>query len=424
VRFLALTCAFLLLLAASAAAQPVPSFTVTPDPPVAGQPATFTSNSTTTSTPLPTDPLVPSIKLVEWDFVGSDTFEEAGATVTQTFATPGEKAFRMRVTDFSDLQTIRPFTISVAPPPNKPPVAQFSFVPATPVVGQEVLLESFSYDLDGSVATTEWDLDYNGTFNADVTGPKQATKFLTTGTRTIALRVRDNASPRAEDLATKVINIAPAPANKLPVAQFAVAPLEPVVGEQVALRSFSLDPDGSLASQRWDLDGDGDFDENARGPRAFTTFTQAGPRIVRLEVRDSQGAVQTETQTIDVEPARRPAPSLLYPFPVVRLAGSVIAGGARVRTLEVRAPRRARISVRCAGSSCPAKRFKTTAGRRPVRFKRLARFLRAGTVLSVSVTRGSSIGKYTRWRIRGGKLPKRTDRCLWPGRSKPARCPR
>jgi hypothetical protein len=59
-----------------------------------------------------------------------------------------------------------------------------------------------------------------------------------------------------------------------------------------------------------------------------------------------------------------------------------------------------------------------------VRFKSMIRFLGAGTIISVSVTKPAQIGKYTRWLIRGGKVPKRKDLCLYPGRSKPARCPR
>ena len=84
--------------------------------------------------------------------------------------------------------------------------------------------------------------------------------------------------------------------------QFSVSDVEPEMGQQIALRSFSYDSDGTITAQRCDLDGDGDFDEDVTGPTAFTVFSAAGPRIVRLEVRDSSGAVQTETQTITVKP--------------------------------------------------------------------------------------------------------------------------
>ena len=167
------------------------------------------------------------------------------------------------------------------------------------------------------------------------------------------------------------------------------------MGEQVSLRSFSYDPDGSVASRAWDLDGDGDFDENVSGQTAFTTFATPGERIVRLRVRDSAGAIQTATQTITVKAQVSPTSptagqSLMAPFPVIRLAGSVVPRGARVRTLEVRAPSGARITVRCSGRSCPAKRLAKRARGRPVRFKRLARFLRAGTVIAVAVRKGNT----------------------------------
>ena len=91
--------------------------------------------------------------------------------------------------------------------------------------------------------------------------------------------------------------------------------------------------------------------------------------------------------------------------------------------MEVRAPARSHVTVRCAGKSCPAKRLKKISTTKPVRFKAMRRFLRAGTVISVSVRKSGQIGKYTRWRIRGGKLPKRKDLCLYPGRHTGTRCP-
>lgn len=339
-RTLFLALALLLALAAPAVAAPDPSYQVTPAPPVAGQPATFTSTSTSTTDAVP--PAAAAISSVRWDFDGSPNFEQAGAVVTHTYASPGMKTFRMRVTDVLGAVTTESFTITVSAyplPADTPPLA-----------------------------------------------------------------------------------------NRLPVAQFSVSDLEPEVGEQIALRSFSYDPDGAITAQRWDLDGDGDFDENVTGPTAFTVFSAAGPRIVRLEVRDSSGAVQTERQPITVKP-RSVAPvtgsrlSIMNPFPIVRLAGSVYPRGVKVRILEAKAPRRSTVTVKCAGKRCPAKRIVRTSTRKPVRFRSMSRFLSAGTIISVSVTKRGQIGKYTRWLIRGRKVPKRKDLCLYPRRSKPARCP-
>jgi PKD repeat protein len=415
VRSLFLALALLLALAAPAVAAPEPSFSVAPDPPVAGLPATFTSTST---------PIVPQgTRTVEWDFDGDGVFEAQGEVVTHTYDSAGEQTVSMRVTDSPAGETAtESFTIAVSAPlpANRPPVAQFRFSPTSPLLGQEVLFESLSYDRDGSIASYEWDFDGDGFDDGNTA--RVAHAFDSTGEQVVRLRVTDDSgAPSA--IATETLTVSPLLGNRLPVAQFSISDLEPEVGQQISLRSFSYDPDGTVTGQRWDLDGDGDFDENATGRTAFTTFLRAGPKILRLRVDDSSGAFQTETVNITVKKRPASTPLLMNPFPVIRFAGTVTALGARVRTLEVQAPRRSKITVRCAGKTCPAKRFAKTSATRRVRFKRMAGFLKAGTVITVAVRKGNLIGKHTRWLVRGGKVPKRKDLCLYPRRSKPARCP-
>jgi PKD repeat protein len=403
-RFAALTCAFLLTLVGQAYGQ---VFSASPEPPVAGSPVVFTPN-------------VAVLPPVTWNF---------GAGATPAIATSITPPFSQAVTYSSPgLRTVtmtsgRTYSREISVAANTPPAAQFAYYPTDPVAGQEVLFESFSVDGGGPIAATEWDFNYNGTFEADATGNRPTAKFASPGTRTIALRVRDSATPPAQDVETKPLTVGPAPASPLPVAQFAVSPVQPRVGQQVSLRSFSYDVVGSIVSHRWDLDGDGEFEDNINGRTAFTVFAKAGTRIVRLQVRDSEGGVQTETQTIIVKPQAGSSLSLINPFPVTRLAGSVYQRGVRIRILEVRTPPRSRVVVRCVGESCPAKKLTKTSRRKPVRFKGMTRFLRAGTVIKVSVRRSGQIGKYTSWLIRGDKLPKRKDLCLYPGKAKGRRCP-
>jgi PKD repeat protein len=405
--------ALLLTFAAPAAAVPNASYRVTPDPPVANQPATY--ESTSTSVP----PMPAPIARVDWDFTGSPAFELTGQRVAVMYQSSGLKFFRMRVTDTRGAVTIEGFTVlvsGVAVPANSAPVAQFRFSPTTPLLGQEVLFESLSYDPDGTVASYQWDFDGDG-FD-DGSTAQVAHAFGSAGAKAVRLRVTDNGGSSSE-VAAETFTVLPLPANRLPVAQFSVSDRTPAVGQRISLRSFSYDPDGAIRTQRWDTDGDGDFDENVTGATATKRFRRAGSRIVRLRVEDSRGGFQTETVHIRVR--RRSV--LMYPFPVVRLAGRVIDGGAQVRTLEVRAPRRSRITVKCRGDGCPAKRLRTTSAAPRVLFKRMVGFLPGGTVIAVRVRKGSLVGKYTRWVIRATKLPARKDLCLYPDSSKPARCP-
>lgn len=119
-----------------------------------------------------------------------------------------------------------------------------------------------------------------------------------------------------------------------------------------------------------------------------------------------------------VSAASRPA--LLRPFPIVRIRGDFEPGGVRITLLSVNAPRSARIAVRCTGRGCPLRSL--SIPRAPARLRPFERFLAAGTVLQVRVTRAGRIGKYASFRIRAGSAPLRTDRCLMPGSAKPAAC--
>jgi hypothetical protein len=116
---------------------------------------------------------------------------------------------------------------------------------------------------------------------------------------------------------------------------------------------------------------------------------------------------------------------LMSPYPVVRLAGRLTGSGARVRVLSVlRAPVCALVQVTCRGASCPARRASRYVGRGPLRFRRFERRLRAGTVLTVRVTKNDLIGKFTQFRIRKDTAPRRRDRCLRPAQRTGSRCPR
>jgi hypothetical protein len=116
-----------------------------------------------------------------------------------------------------------------------------------------------------------------------------------------------------------------------------------------------------------------------------------------------------------------PRPTLLRPFPVVRIRGYFAATGARVTLLSVRGPRSAGISVRCIGPGCPVPTLSLPSA--PARLRPFERFLPAGTRLQVRIARPGRIGKYTSFLIRAHRAPMRTDRCLLPGRSRPTRCP-
>jgi len=122
--------------------------------------------------------------------------------------------------------------------------------------------------------------------------------------------------------------------------------------------------------------------------------------------------------------------SFITPFPVVRIAGSLTRGGVRIRLLTVRAPVGTTVAARCSGRGCPsglerrAVSLLVARSGRPVSLRALQRGFRSGVRLEILVSRSGLYGKYTRFRIRRGQAPARTDMCLPPTTAvRPARCP-
>jgi hypothetical protein len=114
------------------------------------------------------------------------------------------------------------------------------------------------------------------------------------------------------------------------------------------------------------------------------------------------------------------APAFLRPFPVVRIRGFFARRGARISLLSVRGPRSAKVQVSCKGRGCPVR--KLSLANADTRVHRFERFLRAGILLQIRVTRPGRIGAYTSFLIRARRSPLRRDRCLSPKGTRPINC--
>ncbi len=220
--------------------------------------------------------------------------------------------------------------------------------------------------------------------------------------------------------------VTPPATPSTPVASFRWVPAVPHPGEPVTLISTSTDAGSSITSFAWAPAGDGAF---AAGEATLTTtFASVGSHAVQLRVTDANGQSSTVAAVIPVTAA---APTLMQPFPVVRIAGSFSSSGAKISLLTVLAPVGATVKVTCHGGGCATKSqhmiiasgAKSKAGTVLVNFRRFERTLRAGAVLDVWVSNHGQIGKFTRFLIRRGKTPSRTDMCLNSAATKPIVCP-
>jgi hypothetical protein len=171
----------------------------------------------------------------------------------------------------------------------------------------------------------------------------------------------------------------------------------------------------------------------ATGPNFRIKTAQAGARlraVVSASNSRPRSAQATSAPTLTVAAAvkkkarRKRAARLLSPFPRIVIAGVVIGGVVELSEFTIRGPRGAIVKLRCRGRGCPlrTRRLRTRATR--VRFHSLERAWRAGTVLDVTIGRRGFIGKFSRFSFRAGAVPRRQDRCLRPGATRPSRCPR
>ena len=194
--------------------------------------------------------------------------------------------------------------------------------------------------------------------------------FSAPGSHSVTLTVTDAFGATDTETHEVVASALPVdmPRNKPPVASFAFGPRSPRVGDSVEFVSSAVDPEGNLRSQTWDLDGDGQFDD-ARGDDVVYTFVRSGEQTVRLRVEDEGGAAAVTERTVTVQPKPRAKAGFLSPSPVISLNGEILGNGSRIKLLRVRAPKKALVTVRCKGKSCPAPRRRKRIKSSTVRFK-------------------------------------------------------
>ncbi len=202
---------------------------------------------------------------------------------------------KLRVTDDSGGTTVLAQTVRVT----RAPVASFTATPNPVSLHEDVTFDgSGSSDPDGpSLAKYEWDLDGNGTYEADSgTNPIVLHAYHANGTVVVKLRVTD------ADGATATHSVSVVASNGLPVASLTVSPNPVAAGAPVLLDARgSSDSDGTIVKYDWDLDGNGSF-ETTTGATATRshTYPNAATFNVGVKVTDDDGGTRTTSRQLVV----------------------------------------------------------------------------------------------------------------------------
>ncbi|MBU0596028.1 PKD domain-containing protein, partial [Candidatus Bipolaricaulota bacterium] len=165
-----------------------------------------------------------------------------------------------------------------------PPTADFSILPAFPDRGLHAMdilgFQDESYDADGELLAWDWRFGDG----SEAHGERVLHAYDAHGTYLVWLAVTDDQGENA--VQTQSITVLSHP----PVSQFTFDPARPNQGEPARFdASTSWDPDGAVASYRWDFDNDGRIDVESTDPTTDHAFAESGDHVVTLLVVDDDG---------------------------------------------------------------------------------------------------------------------------------------
>ncbi|MGB2983148.1 MAG: PKD domain-containing protein [Candidatus Bipolaricaulia bacterium] len=285
---------------------PTADFSHSPEEPTAGDPVTFDGT-------LSFD-FDGEIVAYDWDFDGDSLSDATGSIVEWSFLVSGDIAVSLTVTDDTGNQDslTRPVVVSGASSTAEtvvssfqPPIADFSFTPEKPTVGDAVAFDgSLAFDFDGEIVAFDWDFDGDGVI--DATGPAAQRIFLAAGTYEVGLSVTDDGGNT--DTLVQTVEVLDAPATPVdvrptlqpPTASFSYTPGQPIAGEPTTFDgTSSSDPQGEIVSYAWDFDADGLVDET--DTIVEYAFPVPGSYAVSLTVVDAENASDTVTYILTVD---------------------------------------------------------------------------------------------------------------------------
>ncbi|MFC3959465.1 right-handed parallel beta-helix repeat-containing protein [Halovivax cerinus] len=177
------------------------------------------------------------------------------------------------------------------------PTAAFDYAPSSPVAGDTVTFDaSGSADPDGSITTYEWDVDGDGSYEKSGASPTVDHSYPSDGTYDVTLRVTDDDGNT--DTVSKTVTVA---AQEPPTATFTIAPTTPNPTETVTFdASAASDPNGTITTYEWDVDGDGNYERAGASPTIDHAYASAGTYDVTLRVTDDDGATNATTRPVTV----------------------------------------------------------------------------------------------------------------------------
>ena len=293
------------------------------------------------------------------------------------------------------------------------PNASFSYTPPAPYAGEAVSFDASSSSAsNGPIVSYRWDFG-DGSVQT-LASPRVTHTYVLPGTYNVSLRVTGQGGNSDSDRATTKLTVSAPPPNAPPPSS-RPACSDGIDNDGDSLVDFPTDAGCSAGDDSSELDALASPPDCADG--------SDNDADGRTDFPADPGCSSASDPT-EPDAASTVAPALLSPFPIVRIIGSSLGSGSRIRLVAVRAPAGSTILVRCRGRGCPrSSQRKALRALGRVTFPRFHRYYAPGAALGIYVRKAGLVGKYTRFRIRYRRRPARSDRCLLPSSPRPAPCP-
>lgn len=210
-------------------------------------------------------------------------------TVTLTWQTASGDAGNYTATVATANDTAeRDVEVREARTTNAPPTVSVDHEPASPGVGDDVVLTADASDPDGNVTSYRWTVDGE----VVSTDASLSHTFEESGEHEVAVTVTDDRGANASATVTVTVESA----NEPPTASVSAEPSSPTAGEEVTFQADASDPDGNVTSYEWVVDG-----EVVSDSRTLSyTFEEAGAHEVVVRVTDDEGATAGASRTLEV----------------------------------------------------------------------------------------------------------------------------
>ena len=266
---------------------PTPSFTITPQNPVARESVVFDASTTQDE-----GGVCGSGCSYSWNF--GDGTTQTGELVTHSFASPGTYTVVLTVTDAGGATATRQQIVTVSSA--GAPTVSLSVSPNPPVAAQPATFTATAIGLAPRRTITSYEWNFGDGTSRTTTTPTVTKTYASQGVFVVTVTATQDTGETAS--ASQQISVT----NASITATISFSPTNPRIGQQVSFTALNpTAPNGAtITSFEWDFGDAASGNNTASGQSVTHAFSSANNFVVRVTMRDSNGNVGTVTTNVTV----------------------------------------------------------------------------------------------------------------------------